>query len=571
MDHADDKVNVLSAPGGTASGPPACAACAIATGAYQYKHGDRPLEGYTIQRALGRGGFGEVYFAVSDAGRQVALKAINTYEQIELRGVGQCMNLKSPHLVTIFDVKHNAAGRPFVIMEYVSGPSLAEILAESSGGLGPQKAAFFLREIAKALTFLHEAGIVHRDLKPANVFYEDGYVKIGDYGLSKAIAASHCGGQTITVGTVHYMAPEIGEGNYDRGIDIYAMGVVLYEMLTGSPPFVGDSIGEILMKHLAGKVDLSGVAEPFATAIGRAMEKDPSQRFRTVQEMVECVYGSQQVRSSVSLFSPNTLTMVAGRVAGEMAMPAMPAPPALPSAAPPAPPVPQPAPVPAQHAAPAAPPALPPGAVVEADGKVCLLDPVRRGQRVVLALMAMAMMAVGTALVGGKTPWQGEVWLRLAEAAAIMMGAFSGAALARRWVNLPSDSPMLWRLAYGTLACILAAVPLCVLVFAFEREIRIAAGRPEAVLSTLAPVCIVLFVLDWRKLADARRKDRISVRMALWYGLLAGVLAEVLDGTGVLAGGALAGIVLSVQVAAEHRRAAEGMPWDRKGKRGASR
>ena len=104
---------------------------------YQYQFGDRPLEGYTIQRAVGRGGFGEVYFAISDSGRQVALKVIQNYEQIELRGIKQCMNLKSPHLVTIFDVKYNDKGRPFVIMEYVSGASLRDLLDESPGGLGP--------------------------------------------------------------------------------------------------------------------------------------------------------------------------------------------------------------------------------------------------------------------------------------------------------------------------------------------------------------------------------------------------------------------------------------------------
>src|SRR3982750_3847098 len=85
---------------------------------FQYKNGDRPLEGYTIQRAAGRGGFGEVYYAISDAGREVALKVITGFEQIELRGISQCMNLKSPHLVTIFDVRYNDQGRPFVIMEY---------------------------------------------------------------------------------------------------------------------------------------------------------------------------------------------------------------------------------------------------------------------------------------------------------------------------------------------------------------------------------------------------------------------------------------------------------------------
>ena len=148
--------------------------------AYQYKYGDRPLEGYTIQRAAGRGGFGEVYYAVSDSGRQVALKVVQSYEQIELRGITQCMNLKSPHLVTVFDVRHNDQNKPFVIMEFVSGPALSDLIKESPGGLGTQKAAFFLQEIAKGLSYLHECGIVHRDLKPSNIFYENAYVKIGD-------------------------------------------------------------------------------------------------------------------------------------------------------------------------------------------------------------------------------------------------------------------------------------------------------------------------------------------------------------------------------------------------------
>src|SRR5438046_9800653 len=154
--------------------------------AFQYKHGDKPLEGFTIQRAAGRGGFGEVYYAISDSGREVALKVIQGYEQIELRGVSQCMNLKSPHLVAIFDVKHNAEGTPFVIMEYVSGPSLRELCDQQPAGLGIQKAAFFLREIGKGLTYRHDCGIVHRYLKAGNIFYANGYVNIGKCALSKA-------------------------------------------------------------------------------------------------------------------------------------------------------------------------------------------------------------------------------------------------------------------------------------------------------------------------------------------------------------------------------------------------
>jgi len=181
--------------------------------AYRYQPGDRPLDGYTVRHALGRGGFGEVYFAHSDAGREVAIKAVQNYEDIELRGISHCMNLKSPHLVMIFDVRSGHDGIPWIIMEYVSGPSLRGILDESPDGIGTEQAVYFLRELTQGLDYLHGAGVVHRDLKPHNIFFEEGTVKIGDYSLSKAITASHRSGHTTSVGSVHYMAPEISMGN----------------------------------------------------------------------------------------------------------------------------------------------------------------------------------------------------------------------------------------------------------------------------------------------------------------------------------------------------------------------
>ncbi|MBI1314150.1 protein kinase [bacterium] len=282
---------------------------------YRYQNGDRPLDGFTIEQALGRGGFGEVYYAVSDSGRQVALKAVQNYEDIELRGISHCMNLKSPHLVSIFDVRYSDRGDPFVIMEYVAGPSLRDLLDESPDGLGPDKAAWFIREIAKGLALLHDNGIVHRDLKPHNVFFEDGYVKVGDYSLSKVITASHRSGHTLTVGTVHYMAPEIGVGRYDRTVDIYALGVLLYEMLTGQPPFVGETMGEVLMKHMTGDVDVSTLDEPYASVVCKALAKDPTERYQSVDELVADLFGNAAVVDGVSTFSPNSLTMVARRAA----------------------------------------------------------------------------------------------------------------------------------------------------------------------------------------------------------------------------------------------------------------
>jgi len=275
--------------------------------AYTFKHGDRPIEGVTIQRAVGRGGFGEVYYALSDSGKQVAVKYLRENPDVELRGIAHVMNLKSPHLITIYDVRHSEAGDPFVIMEYVSGPSLRELLIAEPNGLGRQKAAFFVKGIASGLSYLHERGIVHRDLKPGNIFYDDGYIKIGDYGLSKHIAVSAHSGNTISVGTVHYMAPEIGSGSYTKSIDIYALGVMLYEMLTGRLPFTGSSMGEVLMRHLSDQPNLSGLPEPFASVIAKALAKDPRDRYQDTDEMVEALTSVSEVNESLASFDASVL------------------------------------------------------------------------------------------------------------------------------------------------------------------------------------------------------------------------------------------------------------------------
>lgn len=282
---------------------------------FSFNQGDRPLAGYTIQRGVGRGGFGEVYYATSDGGKEVALKYLRENPAVELRGVSHCLNLKSPHLVTLYDIRQNDAGDWFVVMEYVSGPSLRDLLNAESAGLGAQKAAYFLREIGKGLAYLHDRGIVHRDLKPGNIFYEDGYVKIGDYGLAKLMAASQHSGQTVSVGTVHYMAPEVGSGNYDRTIDIYALGVMLYEMLLGRVPFSGATMGEVLMKHLTAQPAVDELPQPFPRVIRKALAKDPNDRYQTVQEMLSELFAVPAIDQSVAAFEPASLSTMAARVA----------------------------------------------------------------------------------------------------------------------------------------------------------------------------------------------------------------------------------------------------------------
>src|SRR5262249_3491237 len=136
---------------------------------------------------------------------------------------------------------------------------------------------------------LHDRGLVHRDLKPGNVFLENGTVKVGDYGLSKSISTSQRTAQTMSVGTVHYMAPEISTGNYNKQIDVYAAGIILYEMLTGHVPFEGESAGEILMKHLTSPPDLSKLPSAYVPIVGKALAKNPAHRFASMAEMARAV------------------------------------------------------------------------------------------------------------------------------------------------------------------------------------------------------------------------------------------------------------------------------------------
>ena len=258
---------------------------------FTYSSGQRPLDGFTLKRGIGRGGFGEVYFAVSDGGKEVALKLVrgNGDSAVELRGVAHCLNLKHPNLVSLYDLRKDADGNPWVVMEYIAGEPLNVVLARHPDGLPRELAREWFLGLARAVGHLHDHGIVHRDLKPGNVFLENGTVKVGDYGLSKSISTSQRTAQTMSVGTVHYMAPEISTGNYNKQIDTYAAGIILYEMLTGHVPFEGESAGEILMKHLTAPPDLSRLPAEYLPVVAKALAKNPVQRHAGMAEMVRAV------------------------------------------------------------------------------------------------------------------------------------------------------------------------------------------------------------------------------------------------------------------------------------------
>ena len=255
---------------------------------FSYSSGSRPLSGYTIKRGIGVGGFGEVYFALNDAGKEVALKKIQRNLDIELRGVGYCLNLKHVNLISLWDIQTNEFGESWVVMEYVPGPSLRDVVEAYPDGMPLDEIKRWFVSTASGVAYLHEHGIVHRDLKPGNVFCDQDarVIKIGDYGLSKFISCSNRSGQTEAVGTFHYMAPEIGKGEYGKEIDIYAVGIILYEMLTGEVPFDGESTQEIIMKHLTMDPDISRLPQEYHRVIGKSLRKDPQKRYSSIAEMV---------------------------------------------------------------------------------------------------------------------------------------------------------------------------------------------------------------------------------------------------------------------------------------------
>jgi serine/threonine-protein kinase len=252
---------------------------------------------YLIRRRLGAGGMADVYLAEDqELGRSVALKMLNERhaadEQFVERFRREAQNaagLNHPNIVTIFE-RGQAEGTYYIAMEFLDGRTLKELLVKN--GPPPIPIAIdYARQILSALSFAHRNGIVHRDIKPHNVVVgADGRLKVTDFGIARSGASEMTEVGSI-VGTAQYLSPEQAKGApVDPRSDLYSLGIVLYEMLTGKVPFVGDAPVEIAMKHLRSTADPPSTFRPEMTrdldaVVMRALAKEPEDRYDSAEEM----------------------------------------------------------------------------------------------------------------------------------------------------------------------------------------------------------------------------------------------------------------------------------------------
>jgi eukaryotic-like serine/threonine-protein kinase len=252
---------------------------------------------YRIQRKLGSGGMANVYLAEDqELGRRVAIKILNDrhanddqFVERFRREAKNAAGLSHPNIVSIYD-RGEAEGTYYIAMEYLDGRSLKELIV--SRGPAPINVAIdYVRQILAALRFAHRNGIVHRDIKPHNVLVDgEGRLKVTDFGIARAGASQMTEAGSI-IGTAQYLSPEQAKGApVDQTSDLYSVGIVLYELLTGVVPFTGDTPVEIAMKHLSAIPDppsahRSEIPRELDKVVMRALAKDPHERYQTAEEL----------------------------------------------------------------------------------------------------------------------------------------------------------------------------------------------------------------------------------------------------------------------------------------------
>ena len=246
---------------------------------------------YELQELIGGGGMADVYKAQDKLlDRAVAVKILhqqyaNDAEFVEKfrREATAAAKLAHPNIVNIYDVGEDG-GSQYIVMEYVSGPTLKEVI-QQKGCLEPIEAVRIAKEIASALESAHRNNLVHCDIKPHNILVmPDGHIKVTDFGIARAVSASTMTYSGSVMGSVHYFSPEQAKGTViTTKSDVYSLGVVLYEMLTGQLPFNGETSVSIALKHLQEDPvpirQLNPSIPPVLEAIvQKAMSKDPADR-----------------------------------------------------------------------------------------------------------------------------------------------------------------------------------------------------------------------------------------------------------------------------------------------------
>ncbi|RLP08198.1 Stk1 family PASTA domain-containing Ser/Thr kinase [Propionibacterium australiense] len=294
---------------------------------------------YELQEIIGRGGMAEVWRARDlRLDRDVAIKRLRvdlatdpTFQARFGREAQSAAGLNHPNIVSVYDTggqTDEASGVvvPYIVMELVSGRTLREMLREGRT-IGPVAALAYAQGVLDALDYSHQHGIIHRDIKPANVMITPtGQVKVMDFGIARAVAdTSATMTQTAAViGTAQYLSPEQARGEtVDSRSDIYSAGCLLYELLTGRPPFTGDSPVAVAYQHVRETAVLPSTLSPKVTpAIDAitmtALSKNPNDRYQTARAMREDIFRvleGQQVTAQIPAVHADAPTAVIGRPA----------------------------------------------------------------------------------------------------------------------------------------------------------------------------------------------------------------------------------------------------------------
>jgi hypothetical protein len=364
--------------------------------------------GYRIEALIGRGGMGEVYKAEHPRlGSKVALKLLapelaqeELFRERFVRESRLAASLNHPNVIPIFDAGEEQ-GLPYIAMRYVAGPDLKSLI-ERDGPLPLERALAIVSQVGSALDCGHENALIHRDVKPGNILLEEGrngaqaHVYLSDFGVAKHTLSRS--GLTTTgqfVGTIDYIAPEQIEGKpLDGRADVYSLGCVLFEALTGLPPFERESNVAMMYAHLLESPPTLSERRPdlpsdLDAVVSTALAKDPSDRYPTCRALVDAVCErSRPSAAPATVAAPADPTVAAA------------APPTVPAAATTAQ-APAPAPARAASAPPLAagpPPAPPVFSAPDADGAHA---PRRRGRKRLVALAALVAVAVVAATAAG--------------------------------------------------------------------------------------------------------------------------------------------------------------------------